>query len=487
MKAEGLTDQGYISGKTIHDYLHSYADHFDLLRRTRFSTWVQNVERTDGTKWKVFVTDPSGGDSIICDKLIIANGPASKPRLPDFALNTTFKNPIIHSRDLGTYIDRLQSPDVKRVLILGAAKSAYDAAYAAMELGKQVDWVIRPTGGGPLTMFPANFFGINAIAIASTRFYGKFSPSNYVTSGLWYKLLQRSWLGQQMTKSFWAVTSAMNSYYAGYSNSANSEQLRPRPNNAFWCNGGLGCASLPKFWELLHSGGARLHSDEIVKMEGTEVLLKSGNRLETDFAILCTGWDDDVSLFSPEEMADLGLPSFSRESAPLSPTDELADARINAAFPLLAEGGEKVDKRKQRAWNLYRRVVPSELVKRGDTSLVFLGQIHTLSTMMLGGVQALWAVEYMRGGVEIPDDETVDTEVAEFNAWTRKRYLHSGLKVPYAIYDFMPYIDVMCRDLGISAQRKGMLRDLVTPYGPRDYKDIIKERKGVVVRKQKDA
>jgi hypothetical protein len=49
------------------------------------------------------------------------------------------------------------------------------------------------------------------------------------------------------------------------------------------------------------------------------------------------------------------------------------------------------------------------------------------------------------------------------------------------------YIDVMCRDLGISAQRKGMLRDLVTPYGPRDYKDIIKERKDVAARMQKDA
>jgi len=232
--------------------------------------------------------------------------------------------------------------------------------------------------------------------------------------------------------------------------------------------------SVPHFWELFHAGKATIHRDEIVSMQNKSITLASGSSLDSDFVVFATGWDDDISIFSPKLREELGLP----KSNGASQYEEAStiEKKIDDFLPLLKDPPHNLNcYRKQKAWNLYQRIVPVALAESGDNSLVLLGQIHSISTMMLSGVQALWAVEYLRGQLDLPE-KGLQEEVDEWNAWTRRRYMSSGSKFPYAIYDFIPYIDKLCRDLGIRANRKGGLyKELFEPYGPRDYKTIVEE------------
>lgn len=255
---------------------------------------------------------------------------------------------------------------------------------------------------------------------------------------------------------------------------------------------------VPRFWELFHSGLVTVHRDEITMLSGDVVQLKSGQQITTDYCIFCTGWDDGISLFSPEASKTLGIPTEDETtSEEAASQDAAAEARILSLFPGLRNPpqSESRQKKKQRAWRLYRRVISPTLASSGDRSIIFLGQIHTLSTAMLSEIQALWGVAFLLGKVSIPDLHTMEQEVADWNAWSRRRYLDQGRKVPYSIYDFLSvstktkslsratisnlshkYIDTLCRDLGIKTNRKSnFYKELFEPYSPRDYRGIIEE------------
>lgn len=175
-------------------------------------------------------------------------------------------------------------------------------------------------------------------------------------------------------------------------------------------------------------------------LSGNTVQLKSGQQIETDYCIFCTGWNDDISLFNPETSKILGIPTGDEATSDKwTSYDTAAEEKILSLFPGLRNPPENESKRKtkQRAWRLYRRVVSPTLAASGDRSIIFLGQIHTISTAMLSEIQALWGVAFLLGKIPIPDLHTMEREVADWNAWSRRRYLDQGRKVPYSIYDFL--------------------------------------------------
>lgn len=79
-----------------------------------------------------------------------------------------------------------------------------------------------------------------------------------------------------------------------------------------------------------------------------------------------------------------------------------------------------------------------KLALKGDRSLAILGQIHTVQTPLVADVQSFWSIIYLLGKLDLPDKGTIATEIAEWNAWTRTRYLSQGQKFPYSLYDFLP-------------------------------------------------
>lgn len=175
-------------------------------------------------------------------------------------------------------------------------------------------------------------------------------------------------------------------------------------------------------------------------------------------------------------------PSISGDLNDWQIRDALADGVVDRKLPLLAAGPkdfQKIDTKRirtQRRWRLYNRCVPISLAKNNDRSLVILGQVHTTQTPTIAAIQSLWAITYMLGGLEVPSEDAMAQEVAEWNAWTRKRYLGVGERYPYALFDWIPYLDRLLSDLGVKSQRKkGWLANFLEPHGPHDYADVVKE------------
>ena len=128
-----------VTGEMIHDYLQKYAEEHGLLHLIRFNTFVTDAKQVEGG-WRLSLKDTN--EAIETEKLMVATGVTSIPSLPDLDYSAS-SLPIIHSRDLGTHYKDIENEAIKEVVVIGAAKSAYDAVYLLLKMGKKVIWAIR--------------------------------------------------------------------------------------------------------------------------------------------------------------------------------------------------------------------------------------------------------------------------------------------------------------------------------------------------------
>lgn len=228
MPADGVNKEGQVTGRMIHNYLQRYAEDHDLLRRVRFNTFVEKVERrpqNSGAGWRLHFHQTT--DMVDTAKLLVATGVTSIPNMPSYRADDV-SIPVIHSKNLGASFKDLRDSEVKRVIVVGSAKSAYDAVYLLLNMGKKVTWVIRPGGAGPLAILPSKLLGFwSSIGVASTRLMTGLSPSIFNTQGLLYSLLQGNPLGRRITSLFWDVVTFLSDLHAGYHLGGHVANLRP--------------------------------------------------------------------------------------------------------------------------------------------------------------------------------------------------------------------------------------------------------------------
>ena len=481
-----------VTGEMIHDYLQRYAEDHDLLRRTRFNTIVQRAIRCD-RGWQMTLVDSQGLEGTLeASKLMVCTGVTSVPNMPELKM-VDAAVPIIHSRNLGAAYKALSQDNIQSVVVVGAAKSAYDAVYLLLSMGKRVTWLIRPDGAGPLAILPAELLGyFNSIAVASTRLMTHLSPSIFNSKGVLYHFFQQSTIGRWCTNKFWDTIAYLSDRHAGYSKGNHVAQLRPEidrqryahsmhPANeggsltfasVFWANSGLGVVTLPDFWSKIHTGNVRIIRDSIQMVKQDTVVLKSGETLSVDYMVMCTGWGDHFSMFDAKTKAELGLPTLGEMSPSYSngsgigweKFDMEADAAVDQRFPFLAEPPGLTNHttneiQPQRRWRLYRRSIPFALAEKGDRSLAIMGQIHTVQTPLVSEIQSFWSILYLIGELDLPPRVTMAREIAEWNAWTRKRYLSQGQKFPYSLYDFLP---VRASGYNTASERLSAERHLLT-------------------------
>lgn len=228
MPKDGATDHNLVSGDMIHRYLNKFAEDNDLKRRIRFNTWIEKVERSPLGDWRI--THSEG--VVETKKLILATGVTSIPSAPPFKKEAG-AIPVIHSKHLAETVPKLES--AKRFVIVGAAKSAYDAAYLLCSMGKNVTWVIRPDGSGPMPIMPSELFGLNTITVASTRMMNYLSPSMMTTNGWLGSFMHRTAVGKWLTKSHWRFITSRADNAAGFGDAtskSNVEGLKPDVKDA---------------------------------------------------------------------------------------------------------------------------------------------------------------------------------------------------------------------------------------------------------------
>ncbi|KAJ9271357.1 hypothetical protein DTO212C5_2707 [Paecilomyces variotii] len=494
MPADGVNKEGQVTGRMIHNYLQRYAEDYDLLRRVRFNTFVEKVERrpqNSGAGWRLHFHQTT--DMVDTAKLLVATGVTSIPNMPSYRADDV-SIPVIHSKNLGASFKDLQDSEVKRVIVVGSAKSAYDAVYLLLKMGKKVTWVIRPGGAGPLAILPSKLLGFwSSIGVASTRLMTGLSPSIFNTQGLLYSLLQGNPLGRQITSLFWDVVTFLSDLHAGYHLGGHVANLRPeiKGKSIFWANSGLGVVTLPDFWSTIRQGDVTVVRDHLDTITENKLVLASGSVIQAEFVIMCTGWGDHFGMFDDSTKNELGLPrpvstsvsngkESTQEAAFWTTADTRAEDSVCGKLPFLLQtpavrNGKNFD-HPQRKWRLYRRVVPMALAEKGDRSLAVLGQIHTVQTPLVAEIQSFWAILYLLGKIELPSRDSMAREIAEWNVWTKRRYLSQGQKFPYSLYDFLPYIDTLCRDLGINSRRKkNPIAEIFSPYRPEDFNGFVDE------------
>ncbi|PAV84801.1 hypothetical protein WR25_13705 [Diploscapter pachys] len=121
-----------------------YAEHYDLLKYTKFHHMVKNVERapdykTTG-KWNVSYVDNEGKEKLeTFDGVLLCNGHHQFPYMPKFEGQEKFKGRITHSH---SYKDHKGYED-KVCVCVGVGNSGIDVAVELSRIAKQVYLVSR--------------------------------------------------------------------------------------------------------------------------------------------------------------------------------------------------------------------------------------------------------------------------------------------------------------------------------------------------------
>jgi cation diffusion facilitator CzcD-associated flavoprotein CzcO len=135
----------HITGEAINAYLKAYSKEFGIADLIQLNTKVTAAEHQEGIStggWVLTIAKENEEDAkVFAHRLILATGLTSEAFLPHFKGEETFGGPVFHGKDFQKHRDTLQT--AKSVTVLGGSKFCWDAVYAYVTAGVQVDWVIR--------------------------------------------------------------------------------------------------------------------------------------------------------------------------------------------------------------------------------------------------------------------------------------------------------------------------------------------------------
>lgn len=337
------------------------------------------------------------------------------------------------------------------------------------------------------------------------------------------RLLHENPAGRAVAGAFWRALGggvlAANAY------GAHPETAKLRPwSDAFFTATSLSVLNYDAdFFGLVRAGGVRVHVADLARLSPRTVHLSDGTALGgTDLLVCATGWRHAPPLrFLPEGVErELGLPRAVAPAAPAAEGDEpywrrdlvdRADAEILARFPRLRDqpartGGSPlvplaaesagVSSRDSAVdpsavggaapYHLYRFLVPPSPALLATRDVAFAGFMTNFVHAVVAHVQGIWITAYFDGElppsvVPPPSDARAMEELcyqtvlhSRFGRW---RYpAGHGHQFPDFVFDTLPYIDLLLSDLGLVAHRKnGRLAEIMEPYGPADYKDLVPE------------
>lgn len=233
---------GLFKAKHTSNYLEEYANSRtfagrSLKDRIRFSTLVTSAQK-EGDGWEIEVqsVDQSDRCKVFARKLVVASGLTSVPKVPQFRGQDMFSGRLIHNIDFGSS-GVLADPDVKHVTVLGGGKSGADMIYASVKAGKEVAWIVRPSGTGPCTFVDAsgkagfnNAFELGKSTAklshqdtrltnpASTRVVEALQPSFFAVKNWWTDFLHRTQIGLYLSNKIWTGAHAQAVASADYAN-----------------------------------------------------------------------------------------------------------------------------------------------------------------------------------------------------------------------------------------------------------------------------
>lgn len=244
----------------------------------------------------------------------------------------------------------------------------------------------------------------------------------------------------------------------------------------------------------------------ITKVHSKSVTLDNGTHLPTDALIFATGWHLSFGQFFSSELRvklDLPIPFGQEPPALKAYWDELdanAAEYVHKIFPFLSNPPKTNENPPDNTpYHLYRLSVPPALATRNDRSLLFLGILASPQIPTYAELSSIWGIAYLEN-MHSPEVDKVfrdklamDLDTSRTNAFMRWRYRRAGILEPNSGAEIQDMCDLLCRELGVHAQRKKMRggwnatwNEWFTPYRSMDYRGIVQEFLEVVRKREEE-
>ncbi|KAJ9610655.1 hypothetical protein H2200_005432 [Cladophialophora chaetospira] len=503
----------HILGHEVHQYLKKYAEEFDIVRYFRFNTKVIAAEHLpEGRGWLLSITTGDKTSQIVTRRLVVATGLTSDAFVPHVpGSHAKGAPPIIHVKDFQDRSAELFKT-VKSATVLGGTKSAWDVSYAFASTGIPVDWVIRESGHGPVWMSPAFFNKERNILLerlVHTRLISLFSPCIWGSEDgyKWTRrFLHNTKLGRWVVRRYWSYMQGRLVRTNTYDEHEEVGKLKPWVD-MFWIAGSLSILNYPTdFFDLVRTGMIKVHIADIGSLRDHEILLSDGKAIPSDALICSTGWRHRPAInFLPKGIdATLGIPHVGPN--PDIKATAKADAELLRELPALKTqpllnprykpmAGHKPSESLDEPYRLYRFMVPPAFYI--ERSIAFAGIVQSISTVYIAQAQALWMAAYFDGynAPALTKFDGDEKKLVDHITW--QTMLHTqygkwrcpggyGSRFPDFVYDGLPYMDLLLKDLGLKNKRKAsMFQELFSPYLTSDYAEIVDEWRTKATRSSK--
>lgn len=422
---EGTED--FPTATRIMEYLTSYAKHFGLTQHLRLSTEVISVSRNEATGsadhpgFRVSfarVGDAAEPETEHFDFVVVCNGVFSEPYLPEIDGAQQFAGAILHS-------SQIREPDAlrgKRVVIVGAGKSALDCATFAAREGASATLVFR----SPHWMLPRYVGGRRVDRFAFLRvsvspYYPPYHNVGPVERALRTAAATALWLCRKGASRLIVRLSGI------------PDVMVPEyPHVAGIENQGIG----EDFYRVLNDGHAQAKRASISCFSGgDQVALDSRETIYADVVIFATGWRQTVPFLD----------------------DELS---------------HEVRKDGDGRFALYRNILPPQ-----EPRLGFIGYASSGNAPLTSEVSAHWLSECFMGHLALPRSKEMEQEIARVEAWTNRTFPRRNQGYFIGAY-VVQYIDELLRDMGLPTKRtRSLLSEYLKPVWAERYRGLAEERR----------
>ncbi|OQO07589.1 hypothetical protein B0A48_07286 [Cryoendolithus antarcticus] len=455
--------------KLVSKYLKDYASARGLRQRCDFNCLVSSITKS-GNVWQISSKTDSR-DTVYCGKkLIIATGLFTQSLIPPFPGRETFNGPIIHQKDWGSSgifaSEEASKASHTHITVLGGSKSAADIVYtAAIDKHhlRTVNWLIRDSGPGALSLLPAQGLGKyeHITELGTTRIISALSFANpWLPENWWSWFLHKTWIGEWLMDFIWNKQLDDATASAKYDSRAGAlPGFRDLKSDASarWRTGYFGALNRDPedFWNVI-AQKVNVFRGEVGKLGNDTVVLKDGREIQTDVLLLATGFEQAHPEFSVSEAARLGLPLsnqhaelFERERAHWSALDVAAERKVLQRWPYLHNSPLPTKEQSHTPYRLYNHTTPVS-----DPSIAFLGIPLCANSYHVAFVQSLYAIAAVDGHIKLPDREVMKQDIAYVTTWNRWKYPAIGGPGNAMEFEMVAYTDKMLEELGLESHKK---------------------------------
>lgn len=413
------------TAQQIMDYMHSIIAHFRLDVRLNHEV-ISLQEQADG--WQAVIAYEGQRQEHHFDYVVLAVGQYTQPKnLPDFPGQATFNGQVITERDIKDF-DELRG---KQVVVVGFGKSALDMATMAAEHGAHVHHVFRV----PRWILPRRIMGLYYTTPLFARF-GSVMMTSWAHPTQTERFLHRNL--RFMVGGFWAAMQAvlrlqMNLHGVGKSAEARQRLKTVSPQHPFVKDLRSAVALAPKnYYRLVTAGNIQPYHGGFAGFTQTGVALTDGRTIDSDIAILSLGVTSPIFPFMP--------PAYR----------QVLEAEPDGA-------------------QLYRHLMHPRIPNMG-----FAGFNHGFLHIPSVELGMMWLCAHIDGHLTLPSVAEMEASIDRVRQWKRDNINFEPSRSCAVNTRYQQYVDILLKDLGISAYRKGNpLSEAFAPYGARDYGAVL--------------